>query len=67
MRAQIIAGDTVSGVIDREGRLFTWGMGMHSSALGQHSKVLGTPALVDLPGRVLRASLGSHHGAAVVL
>ncbi len=56
----------MSGVIDKEGRLFTWAMGFHSSALGQNSNVLGTPAQVEVPGRVLRASLGTHHGAAVV-
>ena len=56
----------MSGVVDREGRLFTWGVSFHTSSLGQVSNVLGTPALVDLPGRVSKASLAANHGAAIV-
>ena len=57
----------MSGVVDSQGRLFTWGKGFSSPALGQSSSVLGTPTQVDLPGRATRVSLGLHHGAAVVL
>jgi len=63
----LFAGDNVSGVLDEDGRLFSWGKGFHSPALGQNSNVLGTPAQIDLPGKVLTASLGAQHGGAVVL
>lgn len=64
---RVFAGDGVSGVLDEKGRLFSWGKGFQSSALGQTSGVLGTPAQVDLPGKVIDASFGTHHGGAVVL
>lgn len=64
---QVFAGDGVSGVLDNEGRLFSWGKRLtHGAALGNSPSVLGSPSQIPLPGKVLSASFGSKHGAAIV-
>jgi hypothetical protein len=71
---QVAAGDGVSGVVDANGTLFTWGRMTHSATLGLGSSGprfgVRQPTRVDALTKqkvpVALVSFGTQHAAAVV-
>ena len=66
----IVAGDGLAGVIDVEGRAFTWGKQSHRAALGHDKSGFldsRVPHRIEaLQGKVTSLSLGGQHGAAAL-
>jgi len=78
--SQVSCGDGVCGVVDRDGRLYTWGKNLATGMLGHAQALYGAgtrrPALVGtLAGplssppryRVAKVSFGSKHAAAITV
>lgn len=67
---QAVAGESVSGFIDADGKLYTWGAQRHSAALGRKAEFLGVKQFEKveaLDGKIVfSAQLGSQHGLAAV-
>jgi len=57
----------VAAVVQPDGRLFSWGLGVFGQlGLGHAGKERCLPAAVKLPGRVVQVACGDHHTLALI-